>query len=272
MREELPGIAADPGHRVGAAEEAAHVSDRFLGRVEVYAQARPSYPAALRTWLASELASVASIVDIGAGTGLFTEMLLELGPQVIALEPNTEMRARLAERFADRGATGRLRVLDGTAEATGLPDRSVGLISAAQAAHWFSPVEARREFARILRPEGRVLLVWNDWRGSANPFNRDYSGIVERFLTPGNETVETRVPHQRIPELLPTAHACHTFANPVRLSRKRLHMLALSASYLPGPDSATAPALVQALDTIFDRHADGGEVTMDYRTVAYLGR
>lgn len=249
-----------------------HISDRFLGRVAVYDKARPGYPSPLMVWIAQVVRPAACIAEIGAGTGLFTEPLLALGMRVMAIEPNDEMRVVLTERLAAAVHDGRLDVLDGTAEHTGLRPGTVDLVAAAQAAHWFTPADARTEFARVLRPDGQVLLVWNDWRQAANPFNVAYGRVVRAFLTPGNEHVETRVPDERIPELLPERRQREVFVNAVQMTRERLHMLALSASYLPGPSSPHADALREALDGIFAVHQRDGYVTLEYRTVAYLGR
>lgn len=238
----------------------------------MYSRARPGYPQALAGWLDETLGRGLVVAELGAGTGLFTSLLLDLDHRVVAIEPNAEMRGLLTDGFAAQVASGQLRVMDGTAEHTRLAEGGVDLVAAAQAAHWFTPAAARDEFDRVLRPEGQVLLVWNDWRDVPNPFNRDYGAVVRAFLTPGNENLDTRVPDERIPQLLPHRRVERRFVNHVPMTRERLRMLALSASYLPGPQSAAAPTLLEALDAIFARHESGGEVTMEYRTIAYLGR
>ncbi|GAA5512140.1 putative methyltransferase Rv3342 [Deinococcus carri] len=245
--------------------------DRFLGRADVYAQARPSYPDALGAWLAERGLLPGGVADVGAGTGLFTRLLLAHGAQVHAVEPNPEMRAQLAAGLAEAVAAGRLTVHDGTSEATDLPDASVSLVTAAQAAHWFAPAPTVREFRRILRPGGHVLLVWNDWRGEAVPFNRAYGEVVMKFAE-GMPEVVTRVPDAELPQLLPGGFEQVTFGNPLSLTRERLHALAASVSYLPSPSDAAYPAMVRELNALFDASQQGGAVTLAYRTHAYLGR
>ncbi|GMA16503.1 class I SAM-dependent methyltransferase [Deinococcus metallilatus] len=246
--------------------------DRFLGRAGVYAQARPRYPDALGAWLAERNLLAGGVADVGAGTGLFTRLLLRHAAQVHAVEPNPEMRARLAEELADQAAAGQLTVHDGTSEATGLPEKCVSLVTAAQAAHWFKPEPTVREFRRILRPGGHVLLVWNDWRGEDTPFNVAYGEAVARFTEPGVPQLATRVPEAELPQFMPGGFERVMFENPLPLTRERLHALAASVSYLPSPEDAAYPAMTQALDALFGAYQQGGTVTLAYRTHAFAGR
>ena len=247
-------------------------SDRFLGRAEVYAAARPSYPPELREWL-QEKHLLTSAADIGAGTGLFTRLLLEGGAQVTAVEPNADMRTQLAARLSPAVQSGQLHVQAGTSETTGLPDHSVDLVTAAQAAHWFDPALTVREFRRILTRGGSVLLVWNDWRGEHTPFNDAYGQTITRFYRDGDDPVHiNRVPEKEIPLFMPGGHEKRTFANPLPLTRQRLHALAGSISYLPPPSDPLHAPMTTALDELFDAHQQHELVTLHYRTHVFLGR
>lgn len=246
--------------------------DRFLGRAGVYATSRPTYTPALREWLRDQ-GLLTQVADIGAGTGLFTELLLAGGAQVQAVEPNREMRAQLAANLAEAVQAGRLQVMDGTSEHTGLPAQSIDLVAAAQAAHWFDQVPTVREFQRILRPGGHVLLLWNDWRGNTEPFNVAYGATVARFYRDGDDPVHiNRVPESEIPAFMPGGYRKVVFENPVLLSRERLRGLAGSVSYLPHPTDPLYPQLTQALDQIFETHEQAGYVTLHYRTHVFLGQ
>ena len=139
----------------------AHLHDlnptgRFTDRTDDYVKYRPSYPKdaidAILDGLEGRSGSVAA--DIGAGTGISARLLAERGLSVIAVEPNEGMRDA-AEPHP--GVVWR----DGTAEKTGLEAASVDVVLAAQAFHWFRAEETLREFARILRPGGRLALMWN---------------------------------------------------------------------------------------------------------------
>ncbi len=126
-------------------------TQRFTHRVEDYIRARPSYPAAALDVLAEAcgLGPDSAVADIGAGTGIFTELLLAHAGTVYAVEPNDAMRAAAETHLAHR--PGFVSVA-GTAEATGLAAGSVDLVTAAQAFHWFDPDRTRAEWQRILRP------------------------------------------------------------------------------------------------------------------------
>ncbi|BDP41500.1 methyltransferase type 11 [Deinococcus aetherius] len=246
-------------------------ADRFLGRADAYAQGRPSYPASLAAWLAERGLLGGTVADVGAGTGLFTRLLLAHGARVVAVEPNPEMRAQLAAGLAGEVEAGRLTVQPGSSEGTGLPDASVSLVTAAQAAHWFTPAPTVEEFRRILTPVGKVLLVWNDWRGEEATFNRAYGAVVKNFLAPGTPDLATRVPEDELPQFLPGGFERVTFENPLTLTRERLHALAGSVSYLPSPSDAAYPEMTRALDAVFSAHQQDGTVTLMYRTHAFLG-
>ena len=135
--------------------------ERFTNRVDDYVRYRPGYPPELFEMLLVEcgLGQESRVADVGSGTGILTRALLEAtGARVAAIEPNAAMRAA-----AERSLAGepRFESLSSSAEATGLPGASVDLVIAAQAFHWFDPPRTRAEFARILKPRGKVALVWN---------------------------------------------------------------------------------------------------------------
>jgi SAM-dependent methyltransferase len=119
----------------------------FGARAAEYERGRPSYPEAALRWCLADGAR--QVLDLGAGTGKLTRVLLGLGLEVTAVEPLPEMRAYIP------GALG------GSAEEIPLPDASVDAVFAGQAFHWFDPDRAMPEIVRVLRPGGTVGLVWN---------------------------------------------------------------------------------------------------------------
>jgi ubiquinone/menaquinone biosynthesis C-methylase UbiE len=154
---------------------------RGFGSVaESYERARPDYPADGVAWLSDRLRLEPgrTVVDLAAGTGKLTRMLLPTGATVIAVEPVDSMRAQL-ERAAPE-----VQALAGRAEHMPLPDASTDAITVAQAFHWFATSEALDEMARVLRPPGGLGLIWNV-RDESYELQRRISELVEPLR--GNE-------------------------------------------------------------------------------------
>ena len=134
---------------------------RFSNRVADYVKYRPGYPATIVTWLQENhhLSAGETIADIGSGTGISSRLFLQAGYKVWGIEPNAAMREMSVQLLSNYPY---FRAKDGTAEATGLPDSSVGAIVCGQAFHWFDAVKAKQEFKRILKANGIVILIWNE--------------------------------------------------------------------------------------------------------------
>jgi SAM-dependent methyltransferase len=245
---------------------------RFSDRVEHYVRSRPDYPRAFYEFLRTDLGLTPNsvVADIGSGTGISTRPLLENGNVVYGIEPNGPMRLaaeRLLASFAN------FRSLDATAETTTLPDASMDLILAAQAFHWFDRPRARAEFARILRPAGHLVLVWNERRLDATPFLREYEDLLNRYATD-----YAKVRHENVDDaalaafFAPATRAIREFPNAQHFDYAGLESRLLSSSYTPAAtDPRRAPMLAELRD-IFDRHQQGGRVTFEYATRAHYGR
>jgi SAM-dependent methyltransferase len=155
----------------------------FAAEAATYASGRPDYPAELLPWLVRELeiGPGKTALDLGAGTGKFTRLLAGTAATVVAVEPIAEMRARLS---AEQPA---VRSLEGTAEAIPLERGSVDAVVCAQAFHWFATCAALREIRRVLRPGGRLGLVWNvrdesvDWVAQITRIITPFEGDAPRF-------------------------------------------------------------------------------------------
>lgn len=147
---------------------------RFSDRAVDYAKYRPIYPTEAIDKILEGLGDRSQLVvaDIGAGTGISSRLLAERKIRVHAIEPNLEMRqAALAHPLVEWG--------EGTAEKTNLADCSVDLVSCFQSFHWFDPEPTLLEFCRILKPKGRVALVWNlDDRG--DEFTQTCEALIKR--------------------------------------------------------------------------------------------
>jgi SAM-dependent methyltransferase len=132
-------------------------ADGFSAGAEAYERGRPSYPEEALALLGSELevGPGRQVLDIGAGTGKLTRLLLAMGADVQALEPVEEMRAQLHTALGD------IPVHEGLAEAIPLPEASIDVVTVGQAFHWFEPRGALAEIARVVRHCGGLALLWN---------------------------------------------------------------------------------------------------------------
>ncbi|MGA2966875.1 MAG: class I SAM-dependent methyltransferase [Terriglobales bacterium] len=246
---------------------------RFSDRVENYVRYRPGYPLAVLDLLRTECGLKPShiVADIASGTGIFTRLLLENGNSVFAVEPNTQMRDRGAHELEALQTNGRLKSLAGTAEETKLGSASVDFVTAAQAAHWFDLPRARAEFARILRPEGWCVLIWNERRTAATPFLRDYEKLL---LTYGTDYAEVR--HERTTALI------HKFFAPARCEERVFDLRQqfdyegaagrlLSSSYAPLEGHPSHAPMMTELARIIRAHAKDGTIEFEYNTRVYYG-
>ena len=129
----------------------------FGAQASAYERGRPSYPPEAVDWLLATGTGqpVRDVLDLGAGTGKLTSRLVERGLRVVAVDPITEMLDVLRESLPDTPA------LLGSAEQIPLDDDSVDAVLVAQAWHWFDPERAISEVVRVLRPGGRLGLLWN---------------------------------------------------------------------------------------------------------------
>jgi len=246
-------------------------TQRFSSRVDNYVRYRPGYPLEVLCLLKNEcgLTPDSVIADIASGTGLFTRLLLENGNRVFGVEPNADMRGA-GEQFLAQYP--HFTSVAGTAEATTLPDQSVELVTAAQAAHWFDRAKARREFLRILKPQGWTVLLWNERRTDSTPFLRDYEQLL---LSYGTDYQEVR--HERTTAEISDFFAPAPFQSSELEMRQELDYSALegrllSSSYTPGPDHPTYESMLRELRRMFDAHRVNGRVTLEYNTLVYYGR
>lgn len=237
-------------------------TQRFTAAASVYDAHRPDYPVAA----VDALGPLATVADIGAGTGILTRHLLERGATVFAVEPNQAMREVAEAKFRDHP---RFTSLAGTAEATGLPDHSVDLVVAAQAFHWFDPPKARAEFTRILTPGGRVGLLWND-RRSETPLLRDYEAMLTRFCEDYQEVGHRLVRSEDLEPFF-THFETHVFENHQSLDWEGLVGRVMSCSYVPREDHPKHEPMMARLREIFGEHQHSGKVRFEYDTRLFLG-
>jgi SAM-dependent methyltransferase len=246
---------------------------RFSDRVEDYVLYRPSYPSSVISFLAANagLSTASAVADIGSGTGIFTRLLLDTGASVVAVEPNDAMRHAAETALNHRP---NFRSVKGTAEATGLPDESVSLITSAQAFHWFDPAAARKEFRRISMVRGTCALIWNTAVAGASEFGIGYEQIKESSASESD-----RVRHEdseksgRFDMLFGAGNwERHVFENSQSLDLKGVKGRMLSSSYAPKEGHPRHGPMIKALEMLFDRCQKDGLIPIEYTTKVFFGR
>jgi SAM-dependent methyltransferase len=222
----------------------------FAQSVEAYELGRPGYPAAALEPLA--LSPDLVVLDLAAGTGKLTRPLAASGASVIAVEPVAEMRAALPDS---------VRALDGTAEEIPLEDAAVDLVTVAQAFHWFDGDAALREIHRVVRPGGRLALVWNR-RVEDAEINVALEELLESYRsgTPTHANDAWRAAFERTTLFGPLEE--HVLASEQVLDEDGLAARICSISFIAClPQIERARVLVRARELVSD-----GRVTIPYRT------
>ena len=222
-------------------------TERFTTRAGAYAASRPSYPVAAIDAVLVGLGDPAAltVADLGAGTGISSRLIAGRGPHVFAIEPNAAMRAAAA-------ADGRIAWIDGTAERTTLADRSVDVVTAFQAWHWVDGPLATAEARRVVRPGGRLAVVYNE-RDERDPFSAAYGEIVRRYATDATEQRRAAALAQAL-GIDPARTTRQEFGHEQTLDRAGVHARAESSSYLPQRGPAAA-AMHAEIDALLDRFA-----------------
>ncbi|NBD27977.1 class I SAM-dependent methyltransferase [Paenibacillus glycinis] len=244
---------------------------RFSDRVDTYVKYRPSYPKEAIDHLYDAIGfNTASVIaDIGAGTGIFSRLLLERGSRVIAVEPNNEMRSAAMETLAQEP---QFLAVCGSAEETTLTDRSVDYIVCAQSFHWFDRTAARAEFGRILKPEGKAALIWNSRMTRGTPFREGYDLLLKRYATDYEQMTHKNISSAELASFFKEGTMREArFTMSQAFDYEGLKGRLLSSSYSPMPGHPNHEPMIAALRQLFDETSEDGKIAFDYETEVYWG-
>ncbi|MBP2309800.1 methyltransferase domain-containing protein [Azospirillum melinis] len=247
-----------------------HSSSGYETGAKAYVKGRPSYPAEAAVWL-REVLGVGpgrKVLEVGAGTGKFIAVLKQCGGEITAVEPVAGMREQLVPAFPD------VTVLAGNAESIPLPDGSVDAVVCAQAFHWFATAAALQEMRRVLKPGGRLGLIWNvrdertSWVAALTAITAPREGDTPRYRTgdwrrvfpaPGFEAIDERhVPHAHV-------------GSPDDVIVKRTMSVSFIAA-LPPEQQAEVERDVRALIAGTPELAGRAEIAFPYDTVMFAYR
>lgn len=250
----------------------ADAKKRFSNRAADYASYRPRYPTAVLDTLRAEcgLRSEQVIADVGSGTGLLSELFLKNGNCVFGIEPNQEMRAHGEEYLQGYH---RFISVNGSAEATTLPDACVDFVTVGEAFHWFEQAAARREFSRVLKTGGCVLIAWNDYRMEERGLTCDFEELLERF----------GIDYKRVKDACPELQHLRTFfggdhfvsrdlPNEQVLDWESLYGLLRSNSFAPTEGHPNYVPMMKEVERIYRAHERDGCVRIHYWTRICFGQ
>jgi len=239
--------------------------------IEHYQRGRPTYPDDAVTYLVRELGITEGrdVLELGAGTGKFTELIAHTGARITALEPVAGMRAALERNCPI------VTAVDGTAEAIPLPDTSVDAVVAAQSFHWFDGERALPEIHRVLRREGALGLIWNV-RDEASDWSERLTAIFDRLA--GAETPRYRTGRWRrafeLDDLFGPLH--HRLAYHVHHVTPEAFMdRVLSVSYVAAASDDERQRVRAAVEELLATDPDlrdRPEIVMPYRTDVFWTR
>ncbi|MFT4202239.1 class I SAM-dependent methyltransferase [Gordonia sp. (in: high G+C Gram-positive bacteria)] len=233
----------------------------FGAQTGAYESGRPDYPAAAVQWLLADLPPAPIVVDLGAGTGKLTRAIAAALPaaRLSAVDPDAEMLEAL------RAADPDVPTAVGTAEDLPLADASTDAVVLGQAWHWVDPAAASAELGRVVKPGGRLGLIWNIRDGGVEWVARltaiMHASDAEQLIADGGPTVAA--PFGPL--------ECTTWSWVRPMTRARLHAMAASRSYLITCPAQERREIVAAMDELFDELGLHGEATVDlpYTTFAY---
>jgi len=245
---------------------------RFSKTVENYLAYRPSYPSEIIDFLNAELDldSNALVADIGSGTGKLTALFVKNRNTTFAVEPNKEMRQAAEILFNEFS---NFQSIDGTAEKTTLSDNSIDFIIAGQAFHWFDVKKSKTEFQRILKDDGRVLLIWNKRMDEKSAFMKAYNDFLMEWATDYEATSLRKIDHEVLKKFYnPNGFQQKDFFHFQNFDLEGLKGRYLSCSYAFDATHPKHSAAINVLSSIFKRFQENGFVKMWYNTEVYFGR
>lgn len=239
----------------------------FSGKAEDYNKYRPKYPELLKEIITKKLnlASDKIVADIGSGTGISSEIFIDNGNLVFAIEPNEDMReiAEINFDFEENFVS-----VEGTAENTGLNDDSIDLIFVGTAFHWFDLEQAKTEFHRILKKDGHIVIAWNN-RDLSDEFQQKLDDIFYKHFTK-----PTKVEPQKLGDGVKTFFAPKKFKQEEttfvqQLSFENLMGRLRSTSYFPEEDDKNFSKLVEEIYELFNKFQKDELIDFKYKTQIY---
>lgn len=243
--------------------------EKFTGKADLYDRYRPSYPKELIDWLYDKT-KAKTVADIGAGTGKFTKCLTAKPWKITAVEPNSDMCGVLRKNasFAE--------IINASAENTGIESGSVGLITVAQAFHWFDEERFKAECKRILKSDGKTAIVFNERNYTDCEISSERDKICQKYCGTfhsghvGQRTSEEGdlfLKNEYFSEV-----KFYSAENNIEMDEETFVGDTLSRSYSLKEGDSNFSHFVDELRDVFSKYEQGGFVTIKYTATCYLGK
>ena len=247
--------------------------DKFNGMGKIYSKYRPSYPVNFIDYLFTDvgISQSSTIADIGSGTGILTKQLLEKGSKVYGIEPNVDMRA-IAETNLKNFS--KFTSINGNSENTTIADNSIDYITVAQAFHWFDREKFKKECQRILKHEGKVILVWNTRDNESELVMENYE--VNRKYCPNfkgfSDGMYGKTNEDDFSNFFNGKYETKVFINNLIFDMDGFIGRNLSASYALKSNDAQYNNYVNELKKIYEKYSNNGQLIMPNLTRSYIGK
>ncbi|MCL2540449.1 MAG: class I SAM-dependent methyltransferase [Firmicutes bacterium] len=246
--------------------------EKFTDKAVGFAKYRPPYATAFFKYLLTKVNDAGNTVvaDIGAGTGLFSKGLLDHGFKVVCIEPNAAMRLEASVYLSEQKG---FKIIDGAAEFTNLPADRFDIVTAAQAFHLVNREAFLAEAERILKPYGKLALVWHMQDTDIALF-KEIAEINHQFCAKFKgfaEGVDYKNPDEFNEMFMPGEVEYKLFDNSILLTREQFMGWIMAASFVPPVNSCEHKTYYNAISDLFIRHSVAGKITVPLKTVSYVG-
>lgn len=238
---------------------------RFSNRVENYEKYRPNYPNDIIKFLNinTTFTKESIVADIGSGTGISSKLFLDNGNKVYGVEPNEDMR-KAGERYLNNYRD--FYSIDASSECTKLESESIDVIACGQAIHWFESEPTKKEFLRILKPDGFVVII-NNRRKLGSEFMNGYVELIGKY----SESNVSKPLNTNLSDFFNSKTIYkEVFNNPHIFDLERLQGDLLSYSYIPSEEETIFSTMISEFKFLFEKHNKNGKVNFDYETVLYI--
>ena len=241
---------------------------RFDGKGEIYAKARPSYATELFDFVKNtlQIPEGSTFADIGSGTGIFSELLLNSGYRVYAVEPNADMRIKAEEKLGNQKDFVSVNGFDSN---TTLPELSVDCITTAQAFHWFDVEAFKGESRRILKPGGKIIIIYNT-RDESTECNKALADIHRKYC-PAFQGFSKGMNDEKCRAFFDGRCEVFRADNSLSYNRQGYINRALSSSYSLCEGDENYTEYLAEINNLFDSFSTDGTLTVPMFTVAYIG-